>query len=248
MLKKRGLGLLGLVAGMAVQGVHAQEAVQSIESKYNEPTRGFFIEHASVNPTGKASVELHNGNDLFGSGGSVRLGLTQAEVIINNNVLLPDTNEVLVKWAMDDFALNAKQSEQKVNWSILGGLGHQDIDGDGVDAKQTNLTLGVIASTDIDAVTFSMAPKLVIADGDTTDDTYINIDVGAYIGLVDTKAGLFSVGFESIVTTEDDVDNMFFLGGRWAYNEHLNIDVVPFAFGDTDILGVPGLIRVNAAF
>lgn len=245
MFKMRSLATFGLALGVITQAAQAQEPVAP---KYNEPTRGFFVEHAMVAPVGQASVELYNGDDVFGSGGSIRLGVPKAEVIISNDVLVPDTNEVLVKWAMNDFAVSAKESTQSIKWSLLGGLGHQDVDTGLLEGKQTNLKLGVIASTDIDAVTFSIAPKFVFADGDIRDDTFLNIDVGAYIGIVDTQAGLFSFGFESIVSTEDDVDNLFFLGGRWAYNNHLNIDVVPFAFGGSDLIGVPGLVRINAAF
>ena len=239
--------LLGLSVAFISQGATAAET--NPRQKYNEPTRGFFIEHAMVNGTGQASVELYSGSDALESGGGIRLGLPKAELIINSGSGGYDEDEVLVKWGMPPLN-TSEQNSKGIQWSLIAGIGHLNVDteNNAGDYEQTNVKLGFAATVEADAGIFTLAPELVIADGDAVDDNFVNVGLGGYVGLIDTQAGLFSVGAEALFTTMDDTDDTFSLGGRWAYNKHLTIDVIPFVFSDSDLWGVPGLVRLNATF
>ncbi|WP_197473791.1 hypothetical protein, partial [Oleiphilus sp. HI0066] len=98
---------------------------------------------------------------------------------------------------------------------------------------------------DADAGTFTIAPRFVYADGDQKDDNFLELDVGAYVGIIDTQAGLFSAGVEALMTTADNTDNTYTLGVRWAYDQKLNVDIVPVVYSNDELFGVPGLVRVN---
>jgi len=218
------------------------------KKQYNEPTRGFLIEHGTVSGQGKASVEFHTGSDELNAGGGIRLGLAQAELIINSGLNGYDENEALLKWGMSDLNLN----QTPVHWALIAAVSHLDVDYDnGQEFDRTHIKLGAAATMSADAATFTLAPQLVYADSDEageTDDTFIEIGLGGYVGVIDTPTGLFSLGAELILTSEDDMDNTFALGGRWAYNEQLNIDIIPAIFSEGDLMGVPGLVRLNIAF
>jgi len=218
------------------------------KKQYNEPTRGFLIEHGTISGQGNASVELHTGSDQLNAGGGIRLGLTQAELIINSGLNGYDENEALLKWGMSDLNLN----QTPVHWSLLAAVSHIDIEYDnGQEFDQTHIKLGAAATLSADAATFTLTPQLIHVDNDEaggTDDTFIEVGLGAHVGVIDTESGLFSLGAELILTSEDDRDNTFALGGRWAYNEQLNIDIIPAIFSDGDLIGVPGLVRLNVAF
>lgn len=219
-----------------------------LKKAYQEPSRGFFLEHGTVAGAGKASVELHTGSDGLSSGGGVRLGLSGGEVILNSGIRGYDENEVLVKWGLPQ-QNSEGTSRTPINWSLLAGLSHFDIDADdGGDLKQTSLRLGISATVKADAGLFTVSPKLIYTDGDIVDDTFFEVDLGAYVGIIETQAGLFSVGAEALITTADDTDNTFAVGGRWQYNEHFNLDIIPFVFGDVDVVAIPGFVRLNAAF
>lgn len=242
------VAFLGLSMGLIAQGAIAQEV--NPRMKYNEPTRGFFIEHGVVNAVGQASIELHSGSDAVESGGGIRLGLPRAELIINSGSGGYDEDELLVKWAMPAIK-TSEQSQSGIQWAITGGVGHLNVDDDdnnNNDFEQTNIKFGLAATVEADAGIFTLAPEFVIADGDAVDDNFVNVGLGGYVGLVDTRAGLFSIGAEALFTTMDDTDDTFSLGTRWAYNKHLTIDVIPFVFSDSDLWGVPGLVRLNATF
>lgn len=226
------------------------------KKNYQEPTRGFFLEHGTVSGLGKASVELYTGSDeLFpgGSqnGGAIRLGLNKAELILNSGTNGYDKNEALLKWSLPRQSDDGKESTPFI-WSLLAGIGHMDIETDAGDLTQTSLTLGVAATLKADAGTFTVTPKLVYADSEVGnaeyDDTFFELDLGAYVGLIETGVGLFSAGAEALITTADDKDNTFALGARWLYNEQINLDIVPIVFSDADLVGVPGLVRLNVAF
>lgn len=223
------------------------------KNNYQEPTRGFFLEHGTVSGLGKASVELYTGSDeLFpgGSqnGGAIRLGLNKAELILNSGTNGYDKNEALLKWSLPRQSDDGKETTPFI-WSLLAGIGHLDIDNDqAADVEVTSLTLGVAATLKADAGTFTVAPKLVYADLGEDDDTFFELDLGAYVGLIETGVGLFSAGAEALITTADDKDNTFALGARWLYNEQINLDIVPIVFSDADLVGVPGLVRLNVAF
>jgi len=224
------------------------ETPTPLKKQYSEPTRGFLIEHGTVSGQGNASVELHSGSDELSAGGGIRLGLAQAELIINSGLNGYDENEVLLKWGMSDLNLN----QTPVHWSLLAAVSHLDIEYDnGQEFDRTHFKLGAAATLSADAATFTLTPQLIYADTDVPggkDDTFIEVGLGGYIGVIDTASGLFSLGAELIFTTEDDRDNTVALGGRWAYNEQLNIDIIPAIFSNDDLVGAPGLVRLNVAF
>lgn len=232
----------------------AEQAEPTAQKRiYHEPTRGFFIEHGMVASTGEASVEIYSGSDDISTGGGIRLGLPNSELILNSGTDDYDEDSALLKWGLP--RQNAAGTQQTpLLWSVLVGLGHLDIDNKGTssDITRTNIKLGVAATLKADAGTFTATPKIIYADIDDStgkdDDTFFELDLGAYVGLIETEAGLFSAGVEAQITTQDDADNTIALGARWLYNERLNIDVVPFIFSDGDIVGIPGLVRLNVTF
>lgn len=215
---------------------------------YNEPTRGFFIEHGGVSGAGKASVELHTGADEVEAGGGIRLGLENSELLINSGLSAYDGNELLFKWGLNNVVRQSSQSNADFEFAALVGVSHTDnenlVTGQPT-TDQTNVKLGVAATVHVDAATFTLTPELVYVDGNIKEDTFVDVGVGAYVGVIDTHSGLFSLGAEALFTTEDDVDHSYALGGRWAYNERVNIDFVPFVFSDGDRIGFPGLVRLN---
>lgn len=247
-LMKKSLLSLSIASITALSAsAFAEDANQT--QRYQEPTRGFFLEHGTVAASGQASVELHSGSDGLNSGGGIRLGLPNAELLLNSGLNDYDENSALLKWGLP--RENTEGTKRTpVLWSLLAGVGHIDIDAENSanDVKQTNITLGIAATVKADAGTFTASPKLVYADNDVDDDTFFELDLGAYVGIVETEAGLFSAGIEALVTTADDTDTSIALGGRWLYNERINLDVVPFVFSDNDLIGVPGLVRLNIAF
>jgi hypothetical protein len=235
---------------------------------YHEPTRGFFIEHGEVAAARMASVELQTGRDIGGEGsnlgGGIRLGLSKAELLINSGLGDYDQNELMVKWGMSKLS-----GQSTVNWALLGGVSHIDAENESREFEQTNLKAGVAFTIRADAGMFTIAPMLVYADGETRpangntdkdiDDTFLELGLGGYLGLADTEAGKFSVGLEAIITTQDyqygehnnddaDKDNTFALGLKWAYSERVHIDIVPFVRTNDEMLGIPGLVRLNMAF
>ena len=211
---------------------------------YQEPTRGFFIEHGVVAPSGRASVELHTGDQL-NSGGGIRLGLPNAELILNSGFDENDANEALLKWALP--RQNKEGTKQTpLHWSVLAGLSQIDIESS---QHSTSLLLGLAMTVQADAGLFTATPKVVHTNTKGADsDTFVELDLGAYVGLIETEAGLFSAGVEANITSEDDTDNSVALGMRWAYNERLTLDFVPVVFSDNDLSGIPGLVRLNVNF
>ncbi len=250
MSKHNTLSLLGLTLALGVSQI---ALAQTPAKNYHAPTRGFFIEHGLTAGNGVASIELHSGSDGIDAGGGIRLGLQNAELVFNSGLRTYDVNEALVKYQLPDLRSD-KEGQSAIKWAAVAGLGHIDQEnaqGDTV-LEQTNIKLGVAATVTADAGTFTLGPRLVIADSDTTtgkqDDTFIEVDLGAYVGLVDTQSGQFSIGAEAAFTTEDKRDDTIALGVRWQYNNRLTLDVVPVVMSDGDQLGLPGLVRVNARF
>lgn len=243
------------------------------KKQYQEPTRGFFIEHGTVSGQGNVSVELHSGSNGLNSGGGIRLGLENSELIINNGLganhglggnngsAINAANSLTYKWALPDLNtskenrnrdVSKQENSSKINWALLGGISQIDIDtpNNANDIHFTNLMLGVAVTVKADAATFTLSPRLVHANssGNASDDTFVEAGLGGYVGLIDTTSGLFSLGLEANFTTQDNTDNQLALGGRWAYNERINIDIVPVILQDSDLMGVPGLVRLNVVF
>lgn len=224
-------------------------AEDNVRDKYNEPTRGFYIEHGTVAKNRDASIELHSGSDSIEAGGGVRLGLPGSELIINSGLDQYDENQLLFKYALSDLNLGG-EGGSPVQWAFTSAYSRTELeDQNGNDIiDQINLKLGVAFTVNADAATFTLAPRFVYADGNKRDDTFLELDLGAYVGIIDTQAGLFSAGVEALFTTADNTDDTYAAGVRWAYDNKLNIDFVPLVFSDWDLIGVPGLVRVNYNF
>jgi len=234
------------LAGLCAYSASTLAADPALSKNYQEPTRGFFIEHGTVTPNGTSSIELQTGTAGLSNGGGIRLGLSHAELIINSGINTYDTNEALLKWALptkDEHNENGEQGHT-INWAVLGGISSIDVENG---RNRTNIKLGVSASVGVDAARFTVAPQVVHANG-ALDDTFIEVGIGAYVGVIDTASGLFSLGIEANITTQDNIDNQFVLGGRWAYNERINIDIMPVILRTNDITGLPGLVRLNVVF
>ena len=238
------VGFVGTCITLCSFGAQAE-----LKRQYSEPTRGFFLEHGTVAGNGQASVELHSGVNQLDSGGGIRLGLPNAELIINSGLDDYDGNEVLLKWGMRDLNLNGRDGTP-LKWTLIGAVSHADVENDQgvVVVDQTNVKLGAAITVNADAATFTLGGMIVHADGLQKEDTFVEVDLGAYVGVIETQAGLFSLGAEAMFTSADNDDDSFAFGGRWAYNERLNLDVVPFVFSDGDSVGIPGLVRLNVSF
>lgn len=235
---------ISLLTGLLVSG---QVLAESPAAKYNEPTRGFFVEHGRVSGAGKVSAELHSGSDELDSGGGIRLGLPHAELIVNSGLSAYDENEVKLKWGLGQLINQSSQSDADFDFAAIAAISHTDNENSQgrSTVDQTNAKLGAAATVAVDAATFSLTPTIVYVDGNIKEDTFVTVDVGAYVGIIDTSSGLFSMGVEALFTTEDDVDHSYAMGGRWAYNERVTLDFVPFVFSEGDRIGVPGLVRLN---
>jgi hypothetical protein len=219
--------------------------------QYNEPTRGFFLEHGRVSGQGKVSAELHTGSDDVDAGGGIRLGLSNAELIVNSGATAYSGDELMLKWGLND-AINRNneaqnRSKNQFDLALIAALSHVDNeDANGqTTVDQTNVKLGAAATVDVDAATFTLAPSIVYVDGNIKEDTFVTVDLGGYVGIIDTPSGLFSVGVEALFTTEDNADHSFAIGGRWAYNDRVNLDFVPFVFSEGNRVGLPGIVRLN---
>jgi hypothetical protein len=241
---------------LSIVSTQALAETAPYKKDYKEPTRGFFIEHGLVAGSGRASVELHTGSDDLNSGGGIRLGLPNSELILNSGFDQYDTNELLLKWALP--RQNSDGTKQTpLHWAVLAGISHTDFEFDNnADFETTSLKAGLAISVKADAGLFTVTPKLIYASSEANNgggtqkdsDTFFEVDLGAYVGLIDTEAGLFSAGIEAQITTQDNRDNTVALGMRWSYNEKLNLDIVPVVFSDSDLLGIPGLVRLNMNF
>ncbi|MFT6123005.1 MAG: hypothetical protein ACJASG_001533 [Oleiphilaceae bacterium] len=221
------------------------ETATPLKKQYSEPTRGFLIEHGSVSGQGQVSIELNTGSDNFNNGGGIRLGLPNSELIINSGFDANGSNSAVLKYAMKDFK-TSNDATNAVQWALLGGVSQFDAENGG---HNTSALIGVAATIEADAGTFTLSPQLIHSSSSGIDsDTHVDIDVGAYVGVIDTTSGMFSLGVEGIFTTQDDTDNTFAFGARWAYNERVNIDLVPLILGKNDVSGFPGLVRLNVVF
>jgi len=242
-----------VVSGIAALGLMAMSAsvlAENPRAAYNEPTRGFFIEHGIVSGPRKVSAELHTGSDDVDVGGGVRLGLPNSELIITSGIQAEDTTEALLKWGLNDSVSAGRSSTTATfDWAALIGVSHTDNENQNGQSTldQTNISVGAALTINSDAATFTLVPELVYKDGTVQDDTFIDVSIGAYVGIIDTPSGLFSAGVEALFTSEDDADNSYAFGARWAYNERVNLDLVPFVFSEGDQIGFPGMVRLNVS-
>ncbi|KZY30668.1 hypothetical protein A3752_12960 [Oleiphilus sp. HI0081] len=224
-------------------------AEEPFKKAYTPPSRGFFLEQGKVNTGDHISIDLHSGANGLQNGGSIRLGLSQAELILNSGLGLNTAstgNDVSLKWGLPPIRSGDQQTTDQFAWSLVTGLSVIDFDNSNND--QTNLKLGVAATISADAATFTLTPSLIYSDIADNSDTFLELGLGAYAGLIDTESGLFSIGAEVVMSTQDDSDTTALVGTRWSYNERVNIDIIPMIFSNSDILGIPGLVRLNVVF
>ncbi len=215
---------------------------------YTPPSRGFFLEQGRVNSGEQVSIELHSGADSLENGGGIRLGLPQAELILNNGLAFSNgsSNDASLKWQLPPIKSGEQQTTEPFRWAFITGLSLINFDDSNND--QTSMKLGVAATITADAATFTLAPSLVYSDIADNSDSFLELGFGAYAGLIDTESGLFSIGAELNISTQEDRDTSALLGARWSYNERINIDLIPLMFSNNDMLGLPGVIRLNALF
>lgn len=213
-------------------------AAASVAAVAAEPSRGFMVERGNVAENGVASIDLASSGAY--SSGAVRLGLPTGELILNSQKAGDlTTTEGVFKYALPSFE---GLSELQHNSAIYGGLSIVDLGG----VSYNNLMLGAAFSANVESLTFSVSPELVVDD--LADDTYLNLGLGAYVNLPETSYGRFQPGAELGVSTADDASTTLSLGARWMYNERLTLDVVMFSFGDDTNVALPGLLRINARF
>ena len=210
-----------------------------------EPTRGFVIEHGNVATNGSLSIDLQSQLERAG----VRVGLDFGEVILNSgrvdtNKLKGNGNDVLVKVALPQLS---GLSELKHSWAVYGGLSYYDNDSPATDADDYfNFVAGVAFTGEIEQFSFTIAPELLVDD--VINETYANLNLGAYFDLGETRYGTFKPGVEVVIPTLSELDTGVALGVKWGINERVSVDVVPFTFGDSDVVSLPGQLRLNAKF
>jgi len=214
-----------------------------LSQNYQEPTRGFLIENGMVSGLGRVSAELYAGSGNQSSGGGIRLGLPRAELILNSRSNGNNQNDAVLKWKMPDYKPN-NVTEHRVKWSAIAGISQFDQGSD----DSLSFQFGAAASLEADAGLFTISPLIVHTDRNGADDTFFGLGLGAHVGVIDTMSGLFSLGAEAIITSQDDGDNMLALGVRWAYNARVNIDIIPVMLGDEDMTGIPGQVKLNIVF
>jgi hypothetical protein len=251
----KGLLCASVLITTCLTSTHAL-AEEIYKKQYTPPSRGFFLELGHVNSGEYVSIELHSGSNSLDDGGGIRLGLENSELIINNGLTARPTNssDALLKWKLPPIKSGNQQTTDQFQWALLGGISVIETDNSAND--QTNLKLGITASLSADVATFTLSPSVVYSEISANDDIYIELGMGAYAGLIDTDSGLFSIGAELNVSSQDDRAETAFeedkasalLGVRWSYNERINIDIIPITVGSNDLLAIPGIVRLNAVF
>jgi len=209
-----------------------------------EPTRGFMVERAGVAAQGDASVDLFTGGGY--SGGAVRLGLGNSELILNSNKV--DTvgvnSEAIFKLGLPPLQ---GLSELKHGLAVYGGVSVLDVDGG---ASYTNLMVGAAFTADMNGLLLTAAPEFIIDD--LADDNYLDVGLSAHLKMAKTQYGTFQPGIEVVATTADNKDTLVAVGVRWEYNDRLTLDIVPLqignAWGQEDTISLPGQMRLNARF
>src|SRR5690606_24544190 len=139
---------------------HAQTPTSATELG---PTRGFFQEWGQTTEYSKASVELQTG--AYDTGGGVRLGLQNSELIINSG-LISDTNEAVFKLGMGSF----QAGSFTVDWAPAAGISYYD--DDNFDA--TNFFVGAALTGRAGDLILNLQPAIARIDveNDNTGDDY----------------------------------------------------------------------------
>ena len=248
--------LASAVIATASASLFAGSAMAQQQS-YNVPTRGFTLERGGIAEQGSAAVDLATGmgdmNDLDqlgGTSGGIRLGTPRSEVIINqSNMSGAGTGtDMFVKVGMNPLDLEGN----RINWNVYGGLSYVDIDPDNQNQPDTdyfNIGAGAAFTMDIDRLKLNVNPELVLDDSQPDRDTRFEFGVGAHYQLPDTEFGRFSPGVEyTLISADVQDDNLLTVGTRWAFNDRISMDFMVFADAGTTAFGLPGFVRLNAAF
>lgn len=227
------------------------------QTTYNEPTRGFTLERGGIAEEGSAAVDLATGigamgnvNQLGGTAGGIRLGTPGSEVIINQGNMsgANGTNtDMFVKFGMQPLDMNGNN----INWNVYGGVSYIDIDpdGQGQGTDYLNLGAGAAFTMDIDALKLNVNPELVLDDTTPDRDTRFEFGFGAHYQLPDTDFGRFSPGIEyTVISADAQDDNLLTAGTRWAFNDRISMDFMVYADAGATAFGIPGFVRLNAAF
>ena len=246
MIKLKKLSILATAAATALLSssvVMAQEA-SSVDSAFSEPSRGFMLEHGTVADKGDVSVDLLTGE--YNTAGGVRIGLGDAEIILNSGLSGASQNEVALKYGLPSF----KTSYGTWNVAAYGGISYYS--DDYVDNYST-YTLGGAFTLQADKATITINPQVAVVDINGAHEEMYSIGLGAYYNILENDYGRFSPGFE---ITYDDVfeETEYSAGVRWGVNDRATID---FAILNKYVTGMdstnettdfPGVVRLNVAF
>lgn len=208
----------------------------------DEPTRGFALEQGTVAKQGTVSVDV---NDNFKRGG-IRIGLDVGELVLNSGKMDVAGFEGNGTDAIFKYALPTLEglSELKHSWAVYGGLSY--LDDDASDTKYTNFMAGVAFTGEVEKLSFTVAPELIV--NDLIDETYVDINLGAYFDLGQTKYGTFKPGAEIVASTLSGKDTEVYLGVKWGIKDNVNLDIIPVSLGNNDVTSLPGQLRLNISF
>ena len=218
---------------------HAQTPTSATELG---PTRGFFQEWGQTTDYSKVSVDLQTG--AFDTGGGVRLGLQNSELIINSG-LIGDANEAVFKLGMGSF----QAGPFNVDWAPAIGLSHYDVESEAGDFDRTNFFVGASLTGRADDLIVNLQPAVARIEYDDDNDTVLQLGLAAYYALPETQFGRFMPGIEfTYVNGDVNDDNILSLGVRWIYTSRIVLDLVFIQEGYEDITSLPGIARLNVAF
>lgn len=222
--------------GLAVAGASLLFAASSAVMA-DEPTRGFALEHGTIAEKGTVSADVTENLDS----GSIRVGLGFGELVFNSNKVGTATgSDAIFKFGLP--ALDGL-SELKHSWAVYGGVSYLDLDND---EDYFNLMAGVAFTGEIEQFSFTVAPELIVDDA--IDETYLDLNLGAYFELAKTEYGTFKPGAELVVSSLSGKDTELYLGLKWGIKENVNLDIIPVALGNGDEKGLPGYLRLNIQF
>lgn len=218
---------------------HAQTPTSATELG---PTRGFFQEWGQTTEYSKASVDLQTG--AFDTGGGIRLGLQNSELIINSG-LIGDANEAVFKLGMGSF----QAGPFHVDWAPAIGLSHHDVETDNGDLDSTNFFVGAALTGRAEDLIVNLQPAIARIEVGDESDTQVELGLAAYYALPETQFGRFMPGIEfTYVNGDINDDNILSLGLRWIYTSRIVLDLVFIQEGYEDITSLPGIARLNVAF
>lgn len=232
--------LAAMVAFIGMGGAQAQTGGES-----SAPTRGFALERGTVASEDTFSVDLATG--AFNTGGGIRIGLPNSELLLNQNLHGAGANEGVLKWRMSRFEIG---DGKPVLWALYGGIAHID---DDAGQDYTDFVFGGAFTTETENAIFDFNPELVLTDSDPNNSTALNLGFGAHFKMPENRIGRFQPGAEIVfINGPDNDDTEITLGVRWLFHDRATLDlaVVNLSVNGTnrDINGIPGIARLNVVF